>query len=121
MWEGFFLFCGGSKKSNKFPSNLHSPIKKLNLSIFNLSLPYLSAHLSFYTCCQRLAICGRWGFKARNYQTVAILSNCTKVEITHNPRLRYIACVCPAWASGIEDTKIFQRVKCAAFMNAAKN
>ena len=23
----------------------------------------------------------------------------------------YIDCVCPAWASGIEDTKLFQRVK----------
>ena len=25
--------------------------------------------------------------------------------------MHYIFCVCPAWASGIEDTKIFQRVK----------
>jgi len=25
--------------------------------------------------------------------------------------MHYKHCVCPAWASGIEDTKIFQRVK----------
>ena len=26
----FFFFCGGKKKTKKFPSNLHCPVKKLN-------------------------------------------------------------------------------------------
>jgi hypothetical protein len=27
---GFFVFARGEKKQNKFPSNLHCPVKKLN-------------------------------------------------------------------------------------------
>jgi hypothetical protein len=31
MWVGFpSFFAGGRKKQNKFPSNLHCPVKKLN-------------------------------------------------------------------------------------------
>jgi hypothetical protein len=30
---------------------------------------------------------------------------------TAETRMQYTMCVCPAWASGIEDTKLFQRVK----------
>ncbi|MCO5257475.1 MAG: hypothetical protein M9926_12040 [Lentimicrobium sp.] len=31
MWVGFLsFFAGGRKKQNKFPSNLHCPVKKLN-------------------------------------------------------------------------------------------
>jgi len=31
MWVGFpTFFAGGRKKQNKFPSNLHCPVKKLN-------------------------------------------------------------------------------------------
>ena len=30
----FFFFCGGRKKQNKFPSNLHCPVKKLNPFLF---------------------------------------------------------------------------------------
>jgi hypothetical protein len=33
-WGFFLLFCGGKKKSNKFPSNLHCPVKKLNPFLF---------------------------------------------------------------------------------------
>jgi len=49
MWVGFpFFFAGGRKKQNKFPSNLHCPVKKLNpLLFFKLLLSYLSARLSF--------------------------------------------------------------------------
>jgi len=57
MWVGFYSFLRvGRKKQNKFPSNLHCPVKKLNLFFrYYLSLLYLSGRLSFYTCCQRLA------------------------------------------------------------------
>jgi hypothetical protein len=36
MWVGFLssFFAGGRKKQNKFPSNLHCPIKKLNPFLF---------------------------------------------------------------------------------------
>jgi hypothetical protein len=47
---GFFLlfFAGGRKKQNKFPSNLHCPVKKLNPFFrYYLSLSYLSGRLSF--------------------------------------------------------------------------
>jgi hypothetical protein len=56
---GFFLFFEGGeeKKQNKFPSDLHCPIKKLNPFFrYYLSLSYLSGRLSFYTCCQRLSV-----------------------------------------------------------------
>jgi hypothetical protein len=39
----FFFFAGGRKKQNKFPSNLHCPVKKLNPFFrYYLSLSYLS-------------------------------------------------------------------------------
>jgi hypothetical protein len=36
MWVGFpsSSFAGGKKKQNKFPSNLHCPVKKLNPFLF---------------------------------------------------------------------------------------
>ena len=38
-----FFFVGGRKKQNKFPSNLHCPVKKLNPFFrYYLSLSYLS-------------------------------------------------------------------------------
>ena len=53
MWVGFpssFLRVG-RKKQNKFPSNLHCPVKKLNPFFrYYLSLSYLFSCLSFYTC-----------------------------------------------------------------------
>ena len=56
LWGGFpSSFCGGRKKQNKFPSNLHCPIKNQKAKSFLisiLSLPYLLGSLSFYTCCQ---------------------------------------------------------------------
>jgi len=53
---GVSFFAGGRKKQNKFPSNLHCPIKKLNPFFrYYLSLSYLSGRLSSYTCCQRFA------------------------------------------------------------------
>jgi len=54
MWVGFSSFLRvGRKKQNKFPSNLHCPVKKLNPFFrYLLSLSYLSGRLSFYTCCQ---------------------------------------------------------------------
>ena len=58
MWVGFpSFFAGGRKKQNKFPSNLHCPVKKLNPFFrYLLSLSYLFARLSSYTCCQRTEI-----------------------------------------------------------------
>ncbi len=32
-------------------------------------------------------------------------------QMSTDPVMVYTRCVCPAWASGIEDTKLFQRVK----------
>jgi len=55
MWVGFpsSLLRVGRKKQNKFPSNLHWPIKKLNPFFrYYLSISFLSGRLSFYTCCQ---------------------------------------------------------------------
>jgi len=54
MWVGFLssFFVGGRKKQNKFPSNLHCRVKKLNPFFrYYLLLSYLSGRLSFYTCC----------------------------------------------------------------------
>jgi hypothetical protein len=43
------FLAGGRKKQNKFPSNLHCLVKKLNPFFrYYLSLSYLSGCLSFY-------------------------------------------------------------------------
>ena len=38
LWVGFLssFFAGGRKKQNKFPSNLHCPVKKLNHFLFQI-------------------------------------------------------------------------------------
>ena len=66
----FFFFCGGGrKKQNKFPSNLHCLIKKLNpFFCYYLSLSYLTGCLSFYTCCQRTGLWPVRDLKGRTSQ-----------------------------------------------------
>jgi hypothetical protein len=39
------------------------------------------------------------------------LKRATTLDFTTVSAIILIHCVCPAWASGIEDTKFFQRVK----------
>jgi len=39
-----------------------------------------------------VAICGGWDFEALPYQTVVILSKCTKAQIGYITQLTYIAC-----------------------------
>jgi hypothetical protein len=51
MWVGFLssFFAWGRKKQNKFPSNLHCLVKKLNPFFrYYLSLSYLSGRLSLH-------------------------------------------------------------------------
>lgn len=57
MWVGFLssFFAGGRKKQNKFPSNLHCPIIKLNSFNFQFITMVSVGRLSFYTCCQRFS------------------------------------------------------------------
>jgi len=57
MWVGFLssFFAGGRKKQNKFPSNLHCPVKKLNPFYFQFITIVSVCRLSFYTCCQRFS------------------------------------------------------------------
>jgi hypothetical protein len=62
----------------------------------------------------------RKGLRAISYQCTRKVEAGYKPSQTTEPQLFYIVYVCPAWASGVEDTKIFQRVKCAAFINAFK-
>jgi hypothetical protein len=58
---------------------------------FGFNLIFLGECLVF--ALQRtVAICGGRDFEAPTYQTVANFNKCTKVQITHNPRLTYIAC-----------------------------
>jgi hypothetical protein len=48
MWVGFLLFfAGGRKKQNKFPSNLHCPVEKLNPFYFQL-ITIVSVWLSVF-------------------------------------------------------------------------
>jgi hypothetical protein len=56
MWVGFLysFFAGGRKKQNKFPSNLHCPVKKLNPFYFQFITIVTVCSSVFYTCCQRL-------------------------------------------------------------------
>jgi len=77
------FFAGGRKKQNKFPSNLHCPIKKLNSFLFILSISYLSA-MSVFTLVanvlryEKLPIAGDF------------LSSYTKVESGYNPYITYL-------------------------------
>ena len=41
-----------------------------------------------------------------------MLFSCNIFIYNQSARICYSRCVCPAWASGIEDTKLFQRVTC---------
>ena len=59
---------------------------------FNFSIPFQCVESFLYTCIQRLTICGGRDFEAPTYQTVTILSKCTELKFTHDPRLTYIAC-----------------------------
>jgi hypothetical protein len=56
-------------------------------------------YIHFYLYCFGLsalpptvAICGGWDFEALSYQTVVILSKCTKAQIGYIAQLTYIAC-----------------------------
>src|SRR5690554_2110723 len=64
-----------------------------------LSKVYVLLRLIFLELSSRLlkwaitvAICGGRDFGTPTYQTVANLSKCAKVRISHIPRLTYIAC-----------------------------
>jgi len=51
----FFFFAGGRKKQNKFPSNLHCPVKKLNPFFRYYFITIVSVWSSvFHTCCQHV-------------------------------------------------------------------
>jgi len=78
-----FFAGGGRKKQNKFPSNLHCPIKKLNpFFCYYLSLSYLTGCLSFYTCCQRVTCMVSFGdWKHEPFKLTQILLNVTPLNL----------------------------------------
>jgi len=52
MWVGFlssFFFAGGRKKQNKFPSNLHCPVTKLNPFLFLFYRYRICLFVCFFT------------------------------------------------------------------------
>lgn len=57
-----------------------------------LSFYFKSCRWFCQGCTQRLAICVGRDFEAPTYQTVVILSKCTKLKIAHITRPTYIAC-----------------------------
>ncbi|MPL97952.1 hypothetical protein SDC9_44149 [bioreactor metagenome] len=66
MWVGFLssFFAGGRKKQNKFPSNLHCPVKKLNPFLFSIYHYRICLVVCrSYTCCQRFAALRSGGLK----------------------------------------------------------
>jgi len=82
MWVGFpssFLRVG-RKKQNKFPSNLHCPIKKLNPFYFNFIVIVSGCRLSFYTCCQRFSAWRCGGFLAQKFNRITAVEPCTNVS-----------------------------------------
>ena len=77
----FFFFCGGRKKQNKFPSNLHCPVKKLNPFFRFIIITIVSVwSLSFYTCCQRFAALRSGGFLAQKFNRRTALEPTTKLS-----------------------------------------
>jgi hypothetical protein len=84
----FLLRVGEKNKINS--SNLHCPVKKLNPFFrYYLSLSYLSARLSFYTCCQRTRLCEGAVLREQNCRTATKperavnMLNCTFTALLH--------------------------------------
>jgi len=50
-------------------------------------------------------------FEALNCLPALNLIRSTKLHLSTEPAFLPNPCVCPTWASGIEDIKLFQRVK----------
>lgn len=50
-------------------------------------------------------------YEAISYQFTPNFFTSHKRSKTSETRMHYTMCVCPVWASGIEDAKLFQRVK----------
>jgi hypothetical protein len=60
MWVGFpsSFFVGGRKKQNKFPSNLHCPVKARSIlfSIYNYRICLLFLHLLPTSACMIICV-----------------------------------------------------------------
>jgi TRAP-type C4-dicarboxylate transport system permease small subunit len=55
-WGFFLLFAGGKKKQNKFPSNLHCPVKKLNPFYFQFITIVSVCCVCLYTLATNISI-----------------------------------------------------------------
>ena len=94
MWVGFlssFLWVG-RKKQNKFPSNLHCPIKKLNTFLiqfyrYRICLSSVFLHLLPTVSIRIVADC-----VALSYQVTRILKRATTLEFTTEPAIIFIHC-----------------------------
>jgi hypothetical protein len=64
----FFFFFGGKKKQNKFPSDLHCPIKKLNPFLFQLCHFRICLFVCTLTLVANVGGMKCWGF--RNYEPI---------------------------------------------------
>jgi hypothetical protein len=71
----------------------------------------LNVRSAFYNEAQRSSIRAVADFKAISCPPPQKFIKCTDLQINAVPAIALIHCVCPAWASGIEDIKIFQRVE----------
>lgn len=81
-----------AKKFNVPVNSILSFDCRTNVEFNCLCLSVVIFRVSQYACRQRMAVCGGRDFEAPTYQTVANLSKCTNVYITHITRLTYIAC-----------------------------
>ncbi len=90
----FFFFCGGGrKKQNKFPSNLHCPVKKLNHFLFQI--------VTIVSVCSSVAltlVANGWVYAnvgdcgLQTYQTVMMLKRATALYFSTIPPILYIPC-----------------------------
>jgi hypothetical protein len=86
-------------------------VKMVYASLVCPSVTVRVARSVFTLAANVFGLCVRAGFGAQNCQPALHLIRSTKLQVCTSPRLTQNPCVCPAWASDIEDIKLFQRVK----------
>ncbi|MDD4920694.1 MAG: hypothetical protein PHX94_08350, partial [Bacteroidales bacterium] len=94
MWVGFLsFFAGGRKKQNKFPSNLHCPVKKLNPFYFQfitIVSVWSSVFLHLLPTDWRYVFVA--DFEALPCQVTRMFIKCRKAETRTVSAIKYTAC-----------------------------
>ncbi len=82
----------GRKKQNKFMQFALTYQRAKSFLNLILSISYLSGRLSFYTCCQRMAVWLVADFEALSYQVTTTFDTSCAARIRTTTAINYTAC-----------------------------